>query len=146
MSTRDWLDVVVIPIVLVLIALVWPSIQNWHRCRTFTKLIFRELAEVGPYPLEAERDHWAAHLTKNFAHRTILKEISQNRDFVLSLDADLVYDLTQLWDWYERKDAQQWLYYLGKLTDYDKTGRLQQVRASWVELVERYRRKGKPPG
>jgi hypothetical protein len=139
MSTKEWLEIVVIPIILVLTALVWPLIQNWHRRRTFTKLIFRELQEIGPYPLESQRDHWAEHVTKNFAHRAILKEVSQNRDFVLSLNPDLVYYLSQLWDVYEARDQKQWLYFLEKLADYDKTGKLKQIHADWSELCARYR-------
>lgn len=142
MNTRDWLDVVVIPIVLVLIALAWPLIQSWHRERIFTRLIFRELQEIGPYPTKAERDHWAEHLTKNFAHRTILREVSQNRDFVLSLNPDLVYNLLQLWDAYETKNETQWLHYLKVLADYDKTGKLKEVRANWGALCTAYREQG----
>jgi hypothetical protein len=141
MTIKDWLEIVIIPLSLVLIASVWPMIQNWHRGRTFTNLIFRELQEVGPYPKEAERDHWARHLTKNFAHRRILSELSDNRDFVLSLDPDLVYNLMQLWDAYEARDEQQWLYYLEKLAEYDASGKLKQVRADWGVLCVRYRGK-----
>jgi hypothetical protein len=143
MSTKEWLDIVVIPIILVLIALGWPLIQNRHRRRTFTTLIFRELAEVRPYPTESERDKWAEHLTKNFAHRKILQDISQNRDFVLSLNANFVYYLTQLWDAYDDKDEKQWLYYLGKLEEYDKTGKLTDVRATWADLCVKYPQKAK---
>lgn len=141
MNVKEWLDVVIIPLVLLLIALGWPIIQNWHRCRTFTKLIFRELQEIGPYPTDSERDHWAEHLTKNFVHRKILMEASQNRDFVLSLDANLVYDLTQLWDAFEDKDETQWLHYLGKLADHKSGRKLQQVHADWVALCAQYRDK-----
>jgi hypothetical protein len=133
METKDWLDIVVIPVVLGAIALLWPVIQNWHRGRRFTSLIFRELQELGPYPNESVRDHWAEHLTKNFAHRTILKEVSQNRDFVLSLNPDLLYHLLQLWAAYDARDEAQWLY--------DSTGSLTAVRASWIDVCDRYRKK-----
>jgi hypothetical protein len=74
-------------------------------------------------------------------HRTILKELSPNRDFVLSLNPDLVYYLSQLWDAYEAKDDKQWLHYLGKVAKYDKTGQLKQIHSQWIELCDRYRSK-----
>lgn len=140
---RDLLDIVVIPIILVLIALAWPLIQNWHRCKIFTKLVFRELREIGPHSIESERENWTEHLTKNFVHRAILKEVSQNRDFVLSLNPDLVYYLTQLWDAYEAKDGEQWLYFLAQLAKHDKSGQLKQVHADWGKLCKGYGKKDK---
>ena len=47
MSMTEMLDIVVIPVVLLAIALMWPTIQNLHRRRTFMKLILRELEESG---------------------------------------------------------------------------------------------------
>ena len=141
METKEWLEIVVIPVMLGAIALLWPVIQNSHRGNRFTKLIFRELQELGPYPKESVRDHWAEHLTKNFAHRTILKEISQNRDFVLSLKPDLLYHLLQLWAAYDARDESQWLYCLEQLAKYDPTGSLRAVRANWGDLCEGYRQK-----
>jgi hypothetical protein len=143
MNLKDWLDIVVIPIVLVLIALFWPLIQNWHRCRIFTKLVFRELPEIGPHSIESERENWTGHLSKNFVHRAILNEVSQNRDFVLSLNPDLVYYLSQLWDAYEARDEEQWLYFLAQLAKLDKTGQLKEVHADWDKLCNRYGKKGK---
>jgi len=93
MTLKGSLDIVVIPIILVMIALFWPLIQNWHRRRIFTKLVFRELQEIGPHSAESERENWTEHLSKNFVHCAILKEVSQDRDFVLSLNSDLVYYL-----------------------------------------------------
>lgn len=138
MSTTDLLDIVIVPVVLTVLALWWPAIQNGHRSRTFKKLIFRELEEIGPYPKQAGSDHWGTHLAKKFTHREILAHVSENRDFILSLDPDLVYCLTQLWEAYEHKDEKQWLYYLGMLADLDGTGKLKQVRADWENLVTQY--------
>ena len=143
MTFKDWLDVVVIPIILVLIALFWPLIQNWHRRRIFTKLVFRELQEIGPHSVESERENWTEHLSKNFVHRAILKEVSQNRDFVLSLNPDLVYYLSQLWDAYEAREEKQWLNFLAQLAKHDKSGQLKQVHADWGKLCKRYGEKGK---
>jgi hypothetical protein len=141
METKDWLDIVVIPVVLGLIALLWPWIQSRHRRKRFTSLIFRELQELELYPKESLRDHWADHLTKNFAHRAILKDVSQNRDFVLSLNPDLLYHLLQLWAAYDVRDEAQWLYSLDELAKYDRSGKLRKVRAAWADVFERYGKK-----
>ena len=138
MSMKEMLDIVVIPIVLLAIALMWPTIQNLQRRRTFMKLIFRELEEIGPYPMKAVHDRWGKHLAKKFTHREILAHVSENRDFILSLDPDLVDSLSQLWDAYDNKDKTQWLYHLKELAERDKTGKLKQVRDDWTELVAKY--------
>ena len=52
MSMKEMLDIVVIPVVLLAVALMWPAIQNLHRRRTFMNVIFRELEEIGPYPMK----------------------------------------------------------------------------------------------
>jgi len=52
MSMKEMLDIVVIPVVPLAVALMWPAIQNLHRRRTFMNVIFRELEEIGPYPMK----------------------------------------------------------------------------------------------
>jgi hypothetical protein len=52
---KDVLEVVGVPVAVALAALVWPSVQLHVRRRAFTRLIFRELQEVGPYPEKFER-------------------------------------------------------------------------------------------
>ena len=49
-SLESILNVLIIPFVLAILALVWPSIQSRHRRLTFEKLILRELIEMTPYP------------------------------------------------------------------------------------------------
>lgn len=147
MEVKDWLQVIVIPVSLALITLVWPLIQNWNRRRAFMSLIRRELREIGPYPSQPEKTGWADHLTKSFVHQRILREVSSNRDFVLSLEPEIVYFLSQLWDAHATRDQGQWLYYLKRLaglTAIDTTGKLSEIYQCWKTLCNQYQeRSGK---
>lgn len=124
MGEKDWLDIadiVIIPMILALLALLWPAIQNWHRRRIFTKLIIRELSEISPYPKKPDPNNdklsdWSSHCQKKFIHKEIFDNPNENRDFILSLDPDLVYYISQLWGSLKNKNASQWCYSLQELT------------------------------
>jgi len=143
MNTKDWLQIVIIPVSLAMVALIWPLIQNWNRRRVFMALIRRELNEIGPYPEQPEKSGWWEHLSKNFVHRRIVTDVSPNRDFVLSLKPDVVYYVSQLWDAFGAKDDGQWLYYLGKLAEDDESGALAKIHKAWAGLCEQYREKSR---
>jgi hypothetical protein len=119
-SLKDILDVVVIPLVLAILALAWPSIQSWYRGRAFKGLIFRELGELAPHDKIMKPGHyWWDHQNKTFIHQKIFQNPIENRDFILSLDPNLVYFVSQLWDERERKEpnGEQWLWLLGQIRD-----------------------------
>ena len=63
---------------------------------------------------------------------------NENRDFILSLDATIVYLVIQLWAALEDHDGEQWLYCLGELGPLDQTGRIAKAHMEWVELIRRY--------
>lgn len=95
-----------LPAILGLITLFWPNLQAFYRRRTFTRLILRELEELTPHPKGPEKDRkWWQHQNRNFVHQRIFADVSANRDFILSLDPDLVYWISQFWDAFERRDA-----------------------------------------
>ena len=117
----DIADIVIIPIILALLALFWPAIQNWHRRRIFTKLIIRELSEISPYPEDPDPNNdklsdWSSYCQKKFIHKEIFDNPNENRDFILSLDPDLVYYISQLWDSLENNNPSQWCYSLQEVT------------------------------
>jgi hypothetical protein len=94
----------------VVIALFWRKIGNWHKKRAFEKLILRELEEFVPYsdPSQVQSKKWTTYLEKEntqFVHRDIITKPDGNLEFVLSLDADLVYYVSQLWFEVEKKEA-----------------------------------------
>lgn len=141
---KDVLEVIVIPVTLGLIALLWPAIQSWSRRRAFQRLILRELEEVAPHPREpmprlSSRD-WPKHQNKAFVHQRIFDEPTANRDFILSLEPDLVYFVTQLWDSKKHANWDQWDYYLQCLSAprWDRSGRIARARGWWQCLYYAY--------
>ncbi len=138
---KDILDVIGIPVALALLAIAWPPIQSWYRCRRFRLLASRELAEIGPHPEFAQPDgSWKDHLQKSFLHQQIINEISDNRDFILGLNPEFVYSVSQLWKSYEAGDETQWLYYLKKLAKHRYLGKRKQtlleIHKKWERLID----------
>ena len=169
LTTKEILDIIIIPITLALIALLWPAIQSWNRRRAFRRLIVRELEEISPHPPEPTLKGWWEHQQKTFVHQAIFDNPSENRDFILSLEPDLVYFVTQLWQAKKDKDWPQWDYSLECLSArrwdnnklfvalhrrwpslytalwwlnpprWDKNGRIAIARGRWQHLYEAYK-------
>jgi hypothetical protein len=124
----------------------WPTLQRRRLAKRFIGVIARELAEIGPHctdkhcewckklppetrecgaPDEEHTDddrspkQWWEYLTKRFVHEEFLARdhIGEHRDFVLSLDPELVYQLSQLWIAFAKRDRCQWKHFLGKLSE-----------------------------
>jgi hypothetical protein len=141
MSSKDVLEIVVVPVALALIALAWPEIQSFWRRQRFRGLIVRELREIAPFPERARPGlHWWDHATKRFVHRTIFDAAAENRDFILSLPPDLVYDVSQLWAALEQRNMVQWLHFLRKLSapSLDGTGEVVAALGKWTALIDEY--------
>jgi hypothetical protein len=139
-SAKDVLDVLLVPAVGGAVALLWPQLQAWDKRRRFERLIARELEELGPHPKirGSAFQAWTEHQNKNFVHKRIFEDASTNRDFILTLDATLVYEVSQLWDAVKTADETQWLWYLKCLADrYHKVAK---VHAEWVQLIESYKK------
>ncbi|MDC8759536.1 hypothetical protein [Janthinobacterium fluminis] len=141
MTTKDWLEILVVPVTLALLALVWPLIQSWSRKRAFMSLIQRELRELGPYPELAVKNDWADHLQKTFVHQRIFQDASTNRDLLLSLAPNVTYYLSQLWNAHAMRDYAQWHHCLKKLLPFDKTTSLATILAKWEQLQVGYEAK-----
>ena len=140
---KDVLDVIGIPVALAMLALAWPPIQSWYRCRRFRLLTGRELEEIGPFPdTVTDQGSWTIHLQKLFLHQKIIKEISDNRDFVLGLDPGFVYSVSQLWNSYDTGDGAQWLWYLEELASHrylrKRKQKLLEIRDNWEKLIHSY--------
>ena len=141
-SWKDVIGVLVIPVSLALIALFWPELQLYYRRRAFRRLILRELQEVRPYPNVAKQGmEWWQHLGKDFIHKRIFEDVSGNRDFILSLPAELVYLVSQLWDAMKNHNEAEWLHFFGMLCDpkYDKNAEIKKAHKEWHILIEEYR-------
>ena len=122
MATSAWTDIGV-PLVIAFaagaIALFWPWLQSLQRGTTFQHMIRRELEEVAPNSKIPETQPWWEHLTKRFIHEEIFvrERVSENREFLLSLNPTVVYLVSQLWSAYDRRDAKQWLHFLDELAN-----------------------------
>jgi hypothetical protein len=143
--TDAWKDIGV-PLIIVFfggaIAAFWPWIQTFQRGRRFERIIGRELEEIGPYPGSPVTDKpWWEHARKRFIHQELFQRqsISQNRDFLLSLNPTVVYQVSQLWIALEKRDGHEWLYYLGKLANNDRVGspELRSAHSKWKVIMDR---------
>src|SRR5215211_2686630 len=132
MEVKDILAIIIIPLVLSLLGILWPEIQRRWRGRAMENLILRELSEIAPHPPDsANRAGWWEHQKKLFIHRKVFMNPDQNIDFLLSLDANMVYFVAQLWQSLDDKDWNQWEYALKEITNrYDAR-------------LDRFRRRGK---
>jgi hypothetical protein len=64
------------------------------------------------------------------------------RDFILSLDPDLVYMISQLWHAFDHDNVEQWLRFLCKISNYpkipryDRKGKIKDAYCEWLHLIE----------
>jgi hypothetical protein len=145
-----WTDLavpVIIATIAAALAAFWPWLQARQRPRQFERIIGRELEELGPWPREpVEGKPWWEHLptSKRFVHRDIFQEQSEDtRDLLLSLDANVIYEVNQLWAAFEARDGTQWLHFIEALAANRKlrSGDLRAVRDAWRGVMA-----GQPDG
>jgi hypothetical protein len=122
------------------VAVFWPWLQTNFRGRKFEGIIKRELQEIGPRPPDPEKGKpWWEHATMRFVHEEIFdrRKTVENRDFLLSLDPTLVFEVSQLWTAFEKRNHQQWLAFLELLASDEKVGSLQLKEASlqWANVI-----------
>lgn len=136
---------IVVPIVVVFVPLIWQFTAWAIRRAQFRNLILREIEEVGPYPLErsGQNGNWTDHhAKKQFIHRQIFENPTENRDFILSLAPDLVYCVQQLWS--SQDNHEQWMYLLFKIQGHvpfwqqARRRKIEKVRRSWYALISEY--------
>ncbi len=102
-NLKDILDVIGIPFVIFVLGWRLAGRADRQRRKHFVNLIRRELGEAQPDPLSPAKPQldefksWTDLLHKRFIHQDIFEHPSENRDFILSLDADLAYSLAQMW-------------------------------------------------
>lgn len=123
------------------IAAFWPWIQAFQRGRRFERIIGRELEEIGPHPASPKSNKpWWDHAQKRFIHEELFqrRSISQNRDFLLSLNPTVVYQVSQLWIALEKRDGHQWLYFLGELANNNRVGspELRSAHSKWKTIID----------
>jgi hypothetical protein len=123
-SLKDVIDVLIIPIAIFTIGVMIPSLFDAVKSRKFVALIKRELKEMEPWPKETiESNKWYQHLKKRFVHEEIFENVSENRDFILSLPPDITYNAKQLWTHYH------------KATNVQSSDELAEEGASWCDSL-----------
>jgi hypothetical protein len=144
MTTKDILDIVLIPLAVVLLPLIWAFCASLFRRTQFRNLILREIEEIGPFPLDRSSlpsgNSWTDHHTqKRFLHKEIFEKPTENRDFILSLSPDLVYHVIQLWQSKDNHD--QWLYMISQIKSQaycSRRNKIQKVEDKWRSLMREY--------
>ena len=117
LNLKELLQIVVVPATGGLVTLLWPHVQASYKSRKFTQLIARELREVEPFPEGyVAGSSWSAHAKKVYLHQKIFRDPSQNRDFLLTIDPTLAYNVSQLWESLANGDSIQWLRCVDQLT------------------------------
>lgn len=144
-ATADslWADIGVPLVIAVLagaIAAFWPWLQSLQRGWTFHRMIRRELQEIGPFPeTPVEGKPWWEHATKRFVHEEFFRRdnISENRDFILSLNPTVVYQVSQLWIALEKRDGHQWRHFLSQLANNTSVGSaaLRKACKKWERIL-----------
>ena len=142
LSEQDYIKIfeaIVIPVIIGLMAIFWSDLQSWHRRRKFTNLILRELEEFSPFPEnKQDQKNWRDHSNKRFIHKDIFQDPSHNRDFILSLDPQLVYYVNNLWDSFEKSDHDQFMYYLNQIYSKHNRKKIDNNYHKWEELIQKY--------
>jgi hypothetical protein len=153
-NLKDILAVVVIPITIFAVGALLPRWFEAVKARKFLALIQRELGEMEPRPKKRREDggKWHEHLRKRFIHEEIFKEVSVNRDFILSLPPDVAYNVAQLWSHFKKartgnsenlaEHGASWCDYLRGLCAYfdshSRSNYEESVYQPWRRLVLEY--------
>jgi hypothetical protein len=122
------------------LAAAWPLWQIRVRGRRVRALIRRELQEIGPVPEQPVVNvPWWEHLRKEFVHEDLFAkgEVSATSDFLLTLDADITYKVSQLWLAFRSRDRTQWLYFMKQLSGHRHVGspKLKEAHRKWTALL-----------
>jgi hypothetical protein len=125
-------------------AALWNSFQSKWNGRHFQKLMLRELEELQPTKNEDTKiGDLASYVRRKFMHKEVLQNPLENRDFIMSLDPNLVYLTNQLWSLFDRNDIHflKYLYdiSIGKKSiskwPYDRKGKIGRACDEWIIIV-----------
>jgi hypothetical protein len=119
------------------VAFFWSTIQSLQKRRLFQNLIYRELKELKPYTEGEQLTQWHCYVKRDFVHQKIFENVSENRDFILSLNPDLIYYISQLWYSVtpKKENAIQWLYYLYEIARHSKNKDIKKTWEEWAQVV-----------
>lgn len=115
------------------------------------RLIVKELGEFEPTknPDKGGTDKggdWTSYLNKRFIHRDILSSPTENKEFIFSIDPNLIYLTIQLWGAFDNTDIEQFLKYFCHISNaettilkrrYDRNGEIRCAYEKWIRLVKK---------
>jgi hypothetical protein len=130
------------------IAASWNFMQAKWNGHYFANLILRELGELDPVKIKPEDGLLSSHMKKSFIHREILNKPTENKEFIFTVDRDLIYHTRQIWSAFDNNDVEEFLLHLRYLTTdkrkrlyfievpYDKGRKIQKVSNKWMEVLK----------
>ncbi|MDD7942904.1 hypothetical protein PHK61_31290 [Actinomycetospora lutea] len=133
----------IVSLVAALILASWTTLQALQRGWRFTKLIRRELEEIGPHPTQPDPNNparpWWEYATRRTVHEEIFRteRIVENRDFILGLDPTTVYQVSQLWLALQKRDGHNWMHFLAECSGNRRLASEDLAKASrrWAALM-----------
>jgi hypothetical protein len=143
-TLKDIIIAIAIPIIGIvggIIAFLWPKIVSYYKKKRFTNLMLRELSEARPYPEKpTPGGKWSDHMNKQFMHRRIFEDPSENKDLILDLDPDTAYKVGQLLAALKDSDDTQWIHYMNEISQKyrKKEPQLTAVYNDWQSLIISY--------
>ena len=146
----DWLGkngITLIVAIIAAIAASWTFIQARWNGHYFQKLLLRELSEIEPDTSLKNIDPtkgFRQFMKRDFIHKEILDDPTQNKDYIFSINVNLLYLTNQLWSAFENDDLENFLKHFCYLTkgksrflhrEFDKKNRLTKACTKWLKLV-----------
>lgn len=154
---RLWVPVAaaIISLVAALIAIGWSTLQAKQRGARFQRLIRRELSEISPHPIRPIESStgsprpWWEYAKKRFIHEEIFRgeNVTANREFLLSLNPTVVYQVSQLWIALEKRDGTNWLDFLKDVANNPRlrSEKLSIACSRWEEILKAQEPKMREP-
>jgi len=149
-SGFDWLSGFTVPLIVAIIAAIaasWTFIQARWNGYYFQKLLVKELGEFEPNLCLKTPDRnkgFSQYMKRDFIHKEILDNPSENKDYIFSINVNLLYLTKQLWSAFKDNDIDRFLRHFCYLTKarssrlhrhYDKNGYMANALQQWVKLV-----------
>jgi len=147
-NQQTWLKDFAVPIAAAIIAGVaasWNLFQAKLNGRYFTQLIKDELEELKPIDTNKTDGNLKSHMKKQFIHKKMLDNETENKDLILNTNHKLIYHTKQLWNSFDDNDVVTFLRQLQWISrqprsklggkKYDRNGHIKMNCELWIELV-----------
>ncbi len=151
-DNQDWQADIVVPISVAIIGAIaasWSFFQARWNGRYFQKLILEELGEFQPDIVKLNgtgkiNGNLQSYMEKQFIHKNILDNPSENKEFIFNTNHHLIYLTTQLWNAFINNDGKQFLFYFCSIAKerkfkvfkkYDRKDKIEKACKKWMKLI-----------